>query len=597
MALNFPLNPTVGQTYQTGSSATYEFTDRNYWEIIQPSDLLVISASYAETASYALNSDGGGASVLLSASAPVSESLGTLWFNTSANNANGGELYILMNETSSNWVPVFDNFTNQAVSSSYALTASSAVSSSRAISSSFALTASHAPIFVSSSLPVSRSLGTLAFDTTEETLYIVTDTSGSWTVAGGSGGASVTISGSIPSGSKESGSLWWNEVDGNLYIQVNSPSGSIYVPATNTVAGGNYGATLTTTRTGSVWSINHNLNTTTPLVTVYSGSSVMLPEAITSVDANNTQITFSGSVQGTAVLSTGIGSATADLATTASFAITASFAVTASHAISASYALTASSAVSSSRTISSSFATTSSFVNPLNQNLIVTGSITSTSTLVSSNSSGDFGGSILLSKAQTNNNISGSALTIDTFQNRVRIYENGSPFRGGFFDITTLGANATTNLNGDTPFYIQASNNSGQTIPNLTTTTITGWTNTTYTGGSAWNNTTGVFTVPRTGYYRIRAHVTFATNTGEVGSELNVSIVVNGSALVTGATFRESNANAIVGVPPAETILFLNINDLVTVSTFQTTGAGLALLGNGNMNALTIQELPNRISR
>jgi len=34
----------------------------------------------------------------------------------------------------------------------------------------------------------------------------------------------------------------------------------------------------------------------------------MIPEAITSVDANNTQITFSGSVEGTAVISTGIGS-------------------------------------------------------------------------------------------------------------------------------------------------------------------------------------------------------------------------------------------------------------------------------------------------
>jgi len=172
MALNFPLNPTVGQTYQTGSSATYEFTDRNYWEIIQPSDLLVISASYAETASYALNGGGGGTSVLLSASAPVSESLGTLWFNTSANNANGGELYILVNETSSNWIPVFDSIINNAtsashaISASYALTASSAVSSSLAISASFAVTASSAVSSsraISSSFAITSSTNTLAY--------------------------------------------------------------------------------------------------------------------------------------------------------------------------------------------------------------------------------------------------------------------------------------------------------------------------------------------------------------------------------------------------------------------------------------------------
>lgn len=64
MALQFPLNPTVGDLYQTGSSATYEFTDRSYWEVVQSSPLEIItatsasfatSASHAVTASYALN--------------------------------------------------------------------------------------------------------------------------------------------------------------------------------------------------------------------------------------------------------------------------------------------------------------------------------------------------------------------------------------------------------------------------------------------------------------------------------------------------------------------------------------------------------------
>ena len=56
----------------------------------------------------------------------------------------------------------------------------------------------------------------------------------------------------------------------------------------------------------------------------------MIPASITSTDANNTVIVFSGSVQGTAVLSTGVGNETLALATSASFATTASFAVTAS---------------------------------------------------------------------------------------------------------------------------------------------------------------------------------------------------------------------------------------------------------------------------
>ena len=174
---------------------------------------------------------------------------------------------------------------------------------------------------------------TAVFTTASITLSGSVDISGSLLLNGvvvGKGGASVTITGSAPSGSKDSGSLWWNENDGNLYVQVTSPTGSTYVPATNTVAGGNYGATLVSAQTGSTWNINHNLNTITPLITVYSGSSVMIPAGILSIDANNTRITFSGSVTGTAVLSTGIGNATAELATSASIATSASFASTAS---------------------------------------------------------------------------------------------------------------------------------------------------------------------------------------------------------------------------------------------------------------------------
>jgi hypothetical protein len=144
----------------------------------------------------------------------------------------------------------------------------------------------------------------------------------------GGGGATVTISGSAPSGSKDSGSMWWNSEDGNLYIQVTSPTGSTYVPAVNSVAGGEYGATYRTNAAGATWNINHNLNTTSPLVTVYSGSSVMIPDTITNTDANNTTITFAAAVSGSVVLSTGIGGPTSSsfaLSTTsASFATTAS---------------------------------------------------------------------------------------------------------------------------------------------------------------------------------------------------------------------------------------------------------------------------------
>jgi hypothetical protein len=169
------------------------------------------------------------------------------------------------------------------------------------------------------------------------------------------GGASVTISGSVPSGSKDSGSLWWNETDGNLYVQIVTPTGSTYVPATNTVAGGNYGATYVFSGSGATWTINHNLGTRTPLITVYSGSSVMIPASIVSPTAQTTVVTFSGSVAGTAILSTGIGNANIKLSESASVATSASFA---SSALSSSFTTTSSFAATAR---SASFATTASF--------------------------------------------------------------------------------------------------------------------------------------------------------------------------------------------------------------------------------------------
>ena len=46
----------------------------------------------------------------------------------------------------------------------------------------------------------------------------------------------VFVSESSP-GLQPSGSLWWNSVDGNLYVQAEGPSGSSFVAATNTIVG------------------------------------------------------------------------------------------------------------------------------------------------------------------------------------------------------------------------------------------------------------------------------------------------------------------------------------------------------------------------
>jgi hypothetical protein len=62
-------------------------------------------------------------------------------------------------------------------------------------------------------------------------------------------------------------------------------------------------------------------------------------------------------------------------------------------------------------------------------------------------SSGDEGGEIFLNKPVTNTSIS-TGVNIDIYQNKLRIWESGGTNRGGYYDITALGASVGTNLAG-----------------------------------------------------------------------------------------------------------------------------------------------------
>lgn len=71
--------------------------------------------------------------------------------------------------------------------------------------------------------------------------------------------------------------------------------------------------------------------------------------------------------------------------------------------------------------------------------------IISSGTFKSLYSVGDEGGEVFLNKPVTNTSIN-TGVTIDVYQNKVRIFETGGTNRGGFYDITTLSAGVGTDL-------------------------------------------------------------------------------------------------------------------------------------------------------
>ena len=108
------------------------------------------------------------------------------------------------------------------------------------------------------------------------------------------------------------------------------------------------------------WSFSHNLGAKYPVFTVFdSNDNVIIPQQIKAVDTSSALIYFSTARTGTAVASVAGNVLTSSYSISSSYAYTASSAVSASYvlnAVSSSYAFTASSAISSSLAQTASYA-------------------------------------------------------------------------------------------------------------------------------------------------------------------------------------------------------------------------------------------------
>ena len=72
--------------------------------------------------------------------------------------------------------------------------------------------------------------------------------------------------------------------------------------------------------------------------------------------------------------------------------------------------------------------------------------IFSTKQISITNSVGDEGGEILLAKPSTNTTLVGTGITIDSFQNKLRFFEQGGSARGAYIDLTECAGGVGTNL-------------------------------------------------------------------------------------------------------------------------------------------------------
>ena len=74
------------------------------------------------------------------------------------------------------------------------------------------------------------------------------------------------------------------------------------------------------------------------------------------------------------------------------------------------------------------------------------GDLSLTGKLIAMTVGGDEGGEILLGKPTTNTTLSGTGVTIDVYQNKLRIFEQGGAARGAYIDLTAASAGVGSDL-------------------------------------------------------------------------------------------------------------------------------------------------------
>lgn len=179
--------------------------------------------------------------------------------------------------------------------------------------------------------------------------------------------------------------------------------------------------------------------------------------------------------------------------------------------------------------------------------------IFSTKQISVTGSVGDEGGEILLAKPSTNTTLVGTGITIDSFQNKLRFFEQGGSARGAYIDLTECAGGVGTNLlnptstpdttarNTANAAFIQANASFLQAnTPSATANSAASYANSAFIVA---NNSLGIDTTQNTNITNAGTYANSAfgkANTAAVAAN-TPSFTANSAALYANAAFTRAN--------------------------------------------------------